>query len=70
MDIKITKNKDKFDVLLLSSNHGKECKSISEVNEYIKEQGLNKKNNDINIYIDKTINDKEYYKIINFIKKK
>lgn len=50
MDIKITKNKDKFDVLLLSSNHGKECKSISEVNEYIKEQGLNKKNNDINIY--------------------
>lgn len=70
MDIKITKNNEKYDVLLMTFNRGKECSSIGEIDEYIKEQTLLKKDKNINLYIDKNINNNEYQKILNIYNKK
>ena len=69
MDIKITKKGDKYDVLLMTFNKGKECASISEIDEYIKEQSLSNNDKELNLYIDKNIQNSEYYKIINLYKK-
>lgn len=69
MDIKITKNNDKFDVLVLDINHGKICSSINEIEEYINEQNSLNKDKKINLYIDKNINNYEYDKIVNIYKK-
>lgn len=70
MDIKITKSNDKYDVLIMTFNKGKMCNTINEIIEYIKEQGLLRKDKDINLYIDKNINNNEYYKIVETYKKK
>ena len=69
MDIKITKNNDKFDVLVLDINHGKICSNINEIEEYINEQNSLNKNEKINLYIDKNVNNYEYDKIVKIYKK-
>ena len=70
MDIKITKNNDKYDVLLMTINQGKLCLDIDEINDYINENKLYSSDKELNIYIDKNIKNGEYFKILNVIKNK